>query len=601
MKALDDRLADTGRSRTCRWRRLPDRSTAVLFLLAGATATCLAGLDITASAKPLAPPHGDPAVLVHHARDDAGGNTSLRFVATRKVDANKYPPKGLTVFARAAREQPQRDRDLGQTFRTGDRPARLDALFLRLGHGDAAVLDGAPGARVAVQWFAVSGEPRLNDHGTPGFAGKFDRTNAPELDDYLEGETYFPLRVVEARLPASLHRGDYLKLDFTGDDEFVLEPHRTYAFLLLFLERAENRGMTLANEYYGTYTPDPINRFRGHGIRREGAPVFPDDWRARLHQPPATLGFPDVCTFRDLHFAVTVTSLEATASPPASAAGRGARPGSLEADSPVKFPAQGALPAQFPPDVRAESFDPGEPDYYLFASPERSLAQVRQIQAAMPSGTFTPPAKDWRHLARTRRILAEGGRLHVMAIGDSIVNDTMRSGWIALLREAYPRAEITATVYVRGGGGAQHFRENSRLERNVFPRRPDVVFLGGISQRSIEDLGMLIDQLRAGLPEVEILLGTGAFGTADPRDAAVLARAPHSGTGEYGRRLRALAAEKRCAFLDFTTPWAEYLDSAGVHPHVFYRDPVHANEFGEQVLAGILLSFFRPDGEAAAP
>jgi lysophospholipase L1-like esterase len=275
-----------------------------------------------------------------------------------------------------------------------------------------------------------------------------------------------------------------------------------------------------------------------------------------------------------------------------------ARPGGMAADSPVTFPERGALPALFPPDVRAERFDPGEPDYFLFASPERSLAQVKEIQAAMPAGHFTPPTNDWRHLPRTRRKLTEGGALHIMAIGDSIVNDTMRSGWIALLREAYPKAEITAVVYVRGGGGAQHFRENDRLDRNVFPRRPDLVFLGGISQRSVEDLAALIDQLRAGLPDVEILLGTGAFGTTDPRDAAALAAAPHSGTGEYGRRLRQLAEARQCAFLDFTTPWAEYLISSGRHPHRFYRDVVHANELGEQVLAKIMMQFWRP---AVAP
>lgn len=284
----------------------------LLFLVLPGLAACAApvplsaGLEITASPSPLAPPKDHPSVLVHHAADDKGGNTSLRFVANRTVDVNKYPADGVTVFARAPREQPHRDRDLGQTFLTGNRRARLDALFLRVGHADLAVLENAPGARVAVQWFEVTGEPRLNDHGTPGFAGKFDRAASPELDDYLEGETYIPLRAVEGRLPSALNRGDYLKLDFTGDDEFVLEPNRTYAFLLMFLERAPARGLTLANQYYGTYTPDPANRFRGHGLRREGRPAFPDDWKARLGQPPGTLGFPDVCTFRDLHFAVTV-------------------------------------------------------------------------------------------------------------------------------------------------------------------------------------------------------------------------------------------------------------------------------------------------------
>jgi hypothetical protein len=68
----------------------------------------------------------------------------------------------------------------------------------------------------------------------------------------------------------------------------------------------------MANQYYGTYTPDPSNKLCGHGIRREGMPAFADDCKSRLAHPPGTLGFPDVCTFRDLHFAVTVEPEPAT-------------------------------------------------------------------------------------------------------------------------------------------------------------------------------------------------------------------------------------------------------------------------------------------------
>ena len=268
-----------------------------------------------------------------------------------------------------------------------------------------------------------------------------------------------------------------------------------------------------------------------------------------------------------------------------------ARPGGMSADSPVTFPKQGALPAKFPPDVREETW-PVEKDYYLFSSPCRSLTQIRQIRDQMPPATFARPTNDWRHLSRTRRLLTGGGSLRLMAVGDSIVNDTMRSGWVALLREAYPTADIQATVYVRGGGGCQHYREEGRIANVVAPRRPDLVFLGGISQRDVADMVVVIDQLRAALPDVEILLGSGAFGTVDPRDATALAKAPHSGTGAYGVALQKLAAEKHCAYLDFTGPWAEYLNSAGVHPHRFYRDVVHANEAGEQVLAKIFMSFW---------
>ncbi len=266
-------------------------------------------------------------------------------------------------------------------------------------------------------------------------------------------------------------------------------------------------------------------------------------------------------------------------------------PGDMMADSPVTFPKEGALPAKYPPDVK-DYAEPSERDYYIFSTPCRSLAQIAAIQKAMPPGQFTQPPADWTHLRRTRRILTEGGDLRLLALGDSIVNDTMRSGWVAQLQEAYPKARIQATVYVRGAGGCQHYREEGRVDKYILARKPDLVYIGGISQKDVRSIGEVIRQLRAGLPEVEILLATGTFGTADPRDPAALAKAPHSGTGPYGESLKALAAEQRCAYLDMTGPWAEYIRSSKVHPHLFYRDVVHANEFGEQILAKIMMAFW---------
>lgn len=262
-------------------------------------------------------------------------------------------------------------------------------------------------------------------------------------------------------------------------------------------------------------------------------------------------------------------------------------------DSPVKFPEKGALKAKWPPDVKTDYKSP-EKDYSIFGTPQRSLEQIAKIQAEMPKGDFTPPKPDWTHLKRTRRILTEGGELHVLAMGDSIVNDTMRSGWLAKLAEAYPKAKIRGTVYVRGGGGCQHYKEEGRIEKNVVPLKPDLMFIGGISQKDIESISEVIGQLRAALPDVEILLATGAFGSTDPRDAEAMAKAKHSGTSEYGAALKKLAVEQRCAFLDMTTPWMEYIRSTKLHPHVFYRDRVHANEFGEQILSKILMAFFKP-------
>ncbi|MGB9595130.1 MAG: SGNH/GDSL hydrolase family protein [Candidatus Poribacteria bacterium] len=264
----------------------------------------------------------------------------------------------------------------------------------------------------------------------------------------------------------------------------------------------------------------------------------------------------------------------------------------MMADSPVTFPKEGALPAKYPPDQPSKDWQIPEEGYYIFSSPERSLEQIAIIQAEMPKGKFSIPPNDWTYLKHTKHILTNGGMLHIFAIGDSIINDTMRSGWVAKLKEAYPKADIHATVYVRGGGGCQHYKEENRISKYVIPKKPDLVFIGGISQKDIESIREVIHQFRSALPDVEILLATGAFGTADPRSPEELAKAPHSGTSEYGKSLKKLASEERCSFIDMTTPWAEYIRSTNLHPHVFYRDPVHANEYGEQILSKILMAFW---------
>jgi hypothetical protein len=147
---------------------------------------------------------------------------------------------------------------------------------------------------------------------------------------------------------------------------------------------------------------------------------------------------------------------------------------------------------------------------------------------------------------------------------------------------------------VRGGGGCQHYKEEGRLAKYVIPRKPDLVFIGDISQKDTESIREVVRALRAALPEVEILLATGTFGKADPRVPEELAKAAHSGTGPYGVALRELASEESCAYLDMTTPWAEFICSSKLHPHLFYRDAVHANEYGEQILSKILMAFFAP-------
>jgi len=142
-------------------------------------------------------------------------------------------------------------------------------------------------------------------------------------------------------------------------------------------------------------------------------------------QPAATIHHmmkPDLLLARRIVFGISLgtTLIRSILAQDAAPADRNTvnttnRPGGMMADSPVKFPKEGALPAKFSPDVRAKTYDPGEKDYYLFSTPERSLAQIASIQAEMPAGRFTPPPMDWTPLQRTHRILTEGGELRLLA------------------------------------------------------------------------------------------------------------------------------------------------------------------------------------------
>ena len=76
---------------------------------------------------------------------------------------------------------------------------------------------------------------------------------------------------------------------------------------------------------------------------------------------------------------------------------------------------------------------------------------------------------------------------------------------------AYPKATIRGSVYVRGGGGCKHYRHEDRVQKFLVPLKPDLVFIGGISQgKDYEAIRDVIGQLRRESPKVEILLATGA-------------------------------------------------------------------------------------------
>jgi hypothetical protein len=223
------------------------------------------------------------------------------------------------------------------------------------------------------------------------------------------------------------------------------------------------------------------------------------------------------------------------------------------------------------------------------------MEQVEAAYAQMPPVKYAPPAGRWENLPRTAAILGRGeGGLRVVMLGDSIVNDTSRSCWEQVLQRQYPKVRITKITCVRGGTGCWWYREAGRVRRYVLDQRPDLLIIGGISQRDDADsIRDVVAQVRKGSP-CDVLLMTGAFGNVDPRDDRQWRYGLDADGNDYRAKLFRLARDQQCGFLDMTAEWGRYVRESGKGLEWFKRDPVHANERGEQILGRVLAAHLSP-------
>ena len=241
---------------------------------------------------------------------------------------------------------------------------------------------------------------------------------------------------------------------------------------------------------------------------------------------------------------------------------------------------------------------PNEDEAYVLTRPERTPEQVEQAYAGIPPVRYEPPADRWKRLPRTATILGkekgEPRELRVVMLGDSIVNDTSRSGWDGILQRHYPNCRITKITCVRGSTGCWWYKEPGRVKRYVLDHRPDLLVIGGISQREdVDSIRDVIAQVRRD-SGCDVLLMTGAFGTTNPRDDKQWRFEIDPKGNDYRARLMRLAAEVNAGFLDMTGQWGKYVRESGRDLEWFKRDTIHANERGEQILGRILAAHLAP-------
>ncbi|MCF7853887.1 MAG: hypothetical protein K9N51_03745 [Candidatus Pacebacteria bacterium] len=229
---------------------------------------------------------------------------------------------------------------------------------------------------------------------------------------------------------------------------------------------------------------------------------------------------------------------------------------------------------------------------FVLDEPRRTLEEVLQFDAQLGDFEFEPPANRFKHLPVTRATLTDGGELRVVQLGDSIMNDIARSGWMLRLENSETSPELDVVTVVRGTTGCDWYQHENRVARYVNPWQPDLVIIGGINNRTPDAVRKVVEQIRAG-SHAEILLLSGAFGRGqDP------GKETYAGRSDLRKQLEAVAEELSIAYFDLREAWAEetrrVCRECGLTIDDFKRDQVHANPLGEQIVGWLLARFLKP-------
>ncbi|TVR51753.1 MAG: DNRLRE domain-containing protein [Puniceicoccaceae bacterium] len=330
-------------------------SAIVLLVLLPLSLTAAPGASLNVTKLPGAPPAG--TFLISQTAQDFAGNTRFRYyppalrdVNTVGFDAAVRDDAGAQAEYPNAHRYRLRDRDLGQIFTVpagAPTPLYLQAVTLRVGPAPTANEGGAGGAAVSMQLYEISGTPTINTNTTTGGDPARWSTFAPERatsDDFIEGQVYSLLAIASGgTLPADIGTGDYMRWELGGSGRIRLEPGKQYAWMVLFDEPAEDRGLALANRNTaGQANPIPFGPMPGgYGFRRDGSStafndvffnpddsedmarglasaIFPAQRAERLAITPGTLGYPDVDTYRDFVFWIHANSAPPYGAPPAT-------------------------------------------------------------------------------------------------------------------------------------------------------------------------------------------------------------------------------------------------------------------------------------------
>ena len=224
----------------------------------------------------------------------------------------------------------------------------------------------------------------------------------------------------------------------------------------------------------------------------------------------------------------------------------------------------------------------------------KGLDYIDGVYAKMMPIQYKFPADRWKYLPRTMEKLRNGDSLRIVLLGDSIMGDTGSSQFELLLNRAYPKCKVERVMSLRSSTGCSYYKDENRVQPYVLDKNPELLMIGGISNgNNIEDVRSVIHQVRA-KQNPEILLITPVFGAASDRHVRNWTYEIPDDPEDYRYKMRKLAEEEKCAFIDLAAPLNQYILDSGCCRGWYMRDYVHANERGFQVIGRLLFEYFKP-------
>jgi lysophospholipase L1-like esterase len=222
-----------------------------------------------------------------------------------------------------------------------------------------------------------------------------------------------------------------------------------------------------------------------------------------------------------------------------------------------------------------------------------TLERIDAIYAGMDSIEYQPPDGRFANIPNTMAKLRNGGELRMVLLGDSIMGNTSASQFDLLLERAYPKCDVVKIAALRGSTGCTYYQEENRVEDYVLRHDPDLLMIGGISNRGdYEAVRSVIGQVRAKKPDTEVMLITPVFGAMSDDYFRTTSPEIDTTTDNFRHGMQKVAQEEKCAFFDMTGPWITYVRDSGKTYGWFQGDRVHANQRGCQIIGRLLTRWF---------